>query len=125
LGIVFVWFDSISSPNAFGDGTGRLYAGMPGGGAAEIMRNPANVILASYMGGQRLNDYYGRTIIDGDRIKTKAVKAENIDVAYLSAIIQDVGLLRTAGSGARTEIEANQMRVYDANNVLRVLIGQW
>jgi hypothetical protein len=125
LGIVFVWFDSVNSPNVFGDGTGRLYAGMPGGGAAEIMANPSNVILASYMGGQRLNDYYGRTIIDSDRIKTGAITADKANINALSALTANVGLLRTAGSGARTEIEANQMRVYDANNVLRVLIGQW
>lgn len=146
VGVVYVWFDIAASPNAFGDGTGHLWAGMPAGGAAEIMGNTNNVILASYMGGTRMNDYYGRTIIDGDRIKTKTVyadtvlvdgsittrtlgagivTADKIGVDKLSAIKADVGLLRTATSGARTEIEANQIRVYDSNNVLRVLMGQW
>ena len=40
-------------------------------------------------------------------------------------ITATVGLLRTATTGARTEIEDNQIRVFDASNVLRVRIGVW
>jgi hypothetical protein len=51
--------------------------------------------------------------------------AGDINVSSLSAISATIGLLRTATSGARTEIEDNQIRVYDASNVLRVRIGVW
>jgi predicted phage tail protein len=53
------------------------------------------------------------------------ITAEGITTPSLSALSANVGLLRTAGSGARTEIEANQIRVYDVNNVLRVRMGIW
>lgn len=48
-----------------------------------------------------------------------------IDTPALSAMSANVGLLRTATWGARTEIESNQVRVYDSNNVLRVRMGVW
>lgn len=48
-----------------------------------------------------------------------------IDTPSLSALSATIGLLRTAGTGARMELEANQLRVYDASNVLRVRLGLW
>jgi chaperonin cofactor prefoldin len=48
-----------------------------------------------------------------------------ITTPSLSALSATIGLLRTAGSGARMELESNQLRVYDANNVLRVRLGVW
>jgi hypothetical protein len=48
-----------------------------------------------------------------------------MNVASLSAISGTIGLLRTASTGARVEIESNQIRVYAANNLLRVRIGVW
>lgn len=54
-----------------------------------------------------------------------SVTAAKISVTSLSAIVADVGLLRTASSGARTEIEANQIRVYDSAGTMRVRIGVW
>ena len=48
-----------------------------------------------------------------------------ISTPSLSALTANVGLLRTAPSGGRTEIESNQIRVYDGNNVLRVQMGVW
>ena len=75
------------------------------------------------------------TQIDSDQIKTGAittdkldvgaVTAAKIDVTELSAITGTIGLLRTATTGARTEIEDNEIRVYDSNNVLRVRLGVW
>lgn len=48
-----------------------------------------------------------------------------ISTPSLSALSATIGTLRTATSGARMEIESNQLRVYDANNVLRVRLGVW
>ena len=72
----------------------------------------------------------GNTVIDNNlitkgMIQSNAVTADKIDVTSLSAITATVGLLRTATSGARLEIASNQLRVYDANNVLRVRLGVW
>jgi len=72
----------------------------------------------------------GNTVIDNNlitrgMIQTNAVTADKIDVNSLSAISAVIGLLRTATSGSRMEIESNQLRVYDANNVLRVRLGVW
>lgn len=43
----------------------------------------------------------------------------------LSALSATIGLLRTAASGARMELESNQLRIYDENNVMRVRLGVW
>ena len=72
----------------------------------------------------------GNTVIDNNlitkgMIQSNAVTADKIDVNSLSAISATIGLLRTATSGARLEIASNQLRVYDANNVLRVRLGVW
>ncbi len=58
-------------------------------------------------------------------INAGAVTAAKISVSQLDAISATIGLLRTATTGARTEIESNQIRVYDSSNVLRVRIGVW
>jgi hypothetical protein len=58
-------------------------------------------------------------------INTGAVTAAKIDVTSLSAITATIGTLRTATSGARTEIQDNLIEVYDASNVKRVQIGVW
>ncbi|MDR5812019.1 phage tail fiber protein [Caballeronia sp. LZ033] len=48
-----------------------------------------------------------------------------ISTPSLSALSATIGLLRTSASGQRLEIDSNQIRVYDANNVQRVLFGVW
>lgn len=72
----------------------------------------------------------GKTTIDNNVIVSKmlaakAVTADKMNVESLSAITATIGLLRTASSGARTEIKDNLIEVYDNNNVLRVRIGVW
>jgi hypothetical protein len=52
-----------------------------------------------------------------------AVEANNINVSQLSAITAQIGLLRTASTGQRVELEDNRLRVFDNNNVVRVIIG--
>lgn len=53
------------------------------------------------------------------------ITPSGISTPSLSALSATIGLLRTATSGARTEIESNQIRVYDGNNVIRVRMGVW
>jgi hypothetical protein len=57
--------------------------------------------------------------------KIVSLDANKINAASLSAITATIGLLRTATSGARLEVESNQIRVYDSSNVLRVRMGIW
>lgn len=62
-------------------------------------------------------------VSNGVLIADGAVTAGKISVGNLQAVSANIGLLRTASSGARTEITDNVIRVYDASNVLRVKIG--
>lgn len=52
-----------------------------------------------------------------------SLTGNKIQTNSLSSICAVIGLLRTASSGARLEIESNQIRVYDANGTLRVRMG--
>ena len=47
----------------------------------------------------------------------------NLKVGSLSAISAVIGLLRTADTGGRTEIEDNQIRIYNQANALKLLEG--
>ena len=67
---------------------------------------------------------FDNNIIAKGMIQSKAVSADKLDVTSLSAISATIGTLRTKTSGARTEIKDNNISVYDANNVLRVEIGE-
>ncbi|AMR79456.1 phage tail fiber protein [Cupriavidus nantongensis] len=48
-----------------------------------------------------------------------------ITTPSLSALSANIGLLRTATSGQRSELDSNSYRVYDGNNVMRVRLGIW
>lgn len=61
--------------------------------------------------------------VDGADIKAGTVTAAKMNVTQLSAITATIGTLRTATTGARTEISDNVIKVYDAANTLRVKIG--
>lgn len=67
----------------------------------------------------------GNNVITKNMIAANAVTADKIDVTSLSAICATIGTLRTATSGQRLEITSNLIRVYDANNTLRVRLGVW
>lgn len=71
----------------------------------------------------------GNTKVDGSIITNDmlagGITADKIMVNSLSAICATIGMLRTATSGARTEIKDNLIEVYDSNNVLRVKMGVW
>jgi hypothetical protein len=49
----------------------------------------------------------GSSAVTTDKLEAGAVTAGKINVTELSAISANVGLLRTATTGARTEIESN------------------
>lgn len=61
--------------------------------------------------------------VDGADIKAGTVTAAKMNVNQLSAITATIGTLRTATTGARTEISDNVIKVYDAANTLRVKLG--
>ena len=63
--------------------------------------------------------------VSADKIASRSITADKLNVDSLSAMSANIGLLRTRSSGARVEIESNQIRVYDANNHLRVRMGVW
>ncbi len=63
--------------------------------------------------------------IEGDVLIDGTVTADKLNVSSLSAITATIGLLRTATTGARTEIEDDQIRVYDSAGTLRVRLGVW
>lgn len=72
----------------------------------------------------------GQTLFDDNIVTPKMLQAGSVDaskikVDSLSAICATIGTLRTATSGARTEIKDNLIEVYDANNILRVRMGVW
>jgi len=68
----------------------------------------------------------GRLFADSittDKLAAGVVTAGKMDVNELSAITATTGLLRTATSGARQEIHSDKIVIYDADNVVRVRIG--
>ena len=68
---------------------------------------------------------FDNNIIANRMIQARAITADKLSVGSLSAISANIGLLRTKTAGARVEMENNQIRVYDANNKLRVRMGVW
>ncbi|WP_075580761.1 phage tail protein [Acidaminococcus massiliensis] len=68
---------------------------------------------------------FDKNVVVKDMIQAGAVTADKMAVDSLSAITATIGTLRTATTGARTEIKDNLILVYDGNNVLRVRMGVW
>lgn len=68
---------------------------------------------------------FDNNVIVNRMLSAKAITADKLDVNELSAITANIGLLRTASSGARTEISSNLIEVYDNNGKLRVRMGVW
>ena len=63
--------------------------------------------------------------IAADRMKANIVAAAQGQFTTLSALSAKIGVLRTATSGARTEIKDNLIEVYDASGQVRVRLGVW
>lgn len=57
------------------------------------------------------------------QIGAGTIDATKINVSSLDAITATIGTLRTAPSGARTELSDNRYRVFDASNVCRIKLG--
>lgn len=68
---------------------------------------------------------FDNNVIVGNMLAAKSITADKMAVDSLSAITANIGLLRTASSGARTEISSNLIEVYDNNGKLRVRMGVW
>lgn len=88
----------------------------------------SNIAFGTITGGQiASNTIIASNIVSGtitgSQIAANTIAAGNISVASLSALSATIGTLRTATSGARTEIYDNVIKIYDASNVLRVKIG--
>ena len=64
-------------------------------------------------------------IITNKMLKAGSVSADKMQVESLDTISARIGTLRTATSGARTEIKDNLIEVYDDDNELRVRMGIW
>lgn len=58
-------------------------------------------------------------------IKDGSITASKLSVTSLDAVSGVIGLLRTATSGQRMELESNQLRVYDSAGTMRVRLGIW
>lgn len=91
----------------------------------DVIEDLNSVILAIYKGDINLTVTFGQVITDGENIRAGSVTADKMNVSSLDAITATIGLLRTATTGARTEIEDNQIRVYDSTGALRVRLGIW
>ncbi len=96
--------------------TGAVNASHIAAGAITTAKLAANAVTA---------DNIAAKAITADKLAANAVTAEKLGVTELSAITAKIGTLRTATTGARTEIKDNLIEVYDANNILRVRMGVW
>lgn len=108
----------------------QLYSGLQLKVAKGEVVSAINVAPAGVRIDGRLLHITGNTQFDGNIIanhmlQAGAITADKLNVGSLSAISADIGLLRTRTSGERVEMENNQIRVYDANNRLRVRMGVW
>lgn len=86
---------------------------------------PAGVYIDSAViqNGSITNAKIGDATIESAKIVS--LNADKIVANSLSAITANIGLLRTATTGARLEIESNQIRVYDSSGTMRVRMGVW
>ena len=108
----------------------QLYSGLQLKVAKGEVVSAINVAPAGVRIDGRLLHITGNTQFDGNIIANRmlqagAVTADKLSVGSLSAISANIGLLRTKTAGERVEMENNQIRVYDANNKLRVRMGVW
>jgi predicted phage tail protein len=76
------------------------------------------IMMCTWTGGSNFIANYGATIIDGDRITANSIVANKLAVTSLSSITGTIGLLRTATSGMRSELDNNGLHVYDAGGNL-------
>jgi hypothetical protein len=88
--------------------------------------NPDDILIATYYGGTNLNVTFGRTIIDGNYIKTGTISADRITTGSLSAISANVGTL-TAGviqnSNGTSKFDISSGRIIFNNGTVMKVSG--
>jgi hypothetical protein len=100
---------------------GKLAAGAIVAGTIAADAITANEIAANAITATEL----AANAVTADKVAAGAITAAKIGVTQLSAITATIGLLRTATTGARTEINDNLIEIFDASNVRRVRLGVW
>ena len=114
--------------NKIADEAGKraIWANVGGAGRPEDGATVGATIGVN-LGGQitsgNASTYIANAAIGSAQIGT--INANQVNAASLSAITATIGTLRTATSGARTEIKDNVIEVFDSSNVLRVRMGVW
>lgn len=98
---------------------GKIQAGSIGASQIAVGSLTGDRIAGNTLTGDKIQ---GSTIT-GTNIQGSTITADKLNIGYLSAVSASIGTLRTASSGGRMEFVDNQIRVYDASNVLRVVIG--
>ncbi len=104
---------------------GAVTANEIAAGAVVAGKIAANAVTATEIAaGAVVAGKIAANAVSANEIAANAVTAGKMSVSSLSAITATIGTLRTAATGARTEIKDNLIEVYDANRV-RVRIGIW
>jgi hypothetical protein len=93
----------------YGKGVGGLGVGVDNW--QEIYADPNRVVLCIWANGPNFIANYGGTIIHGDRITTRTIAADRLNVNALSAITANVGdltagVIRNAAGSARFDLTA-------------------
>lgn len=91
----------------------------------QINLSPTTTTIASrylHVGAETVID---NNVIVSRMLAAKAVTADKLAVTSLSAITANIGLLRTATSGARMEIKDNLIEAYGSDNKRYVRMGVW
>ena len=83
----------------------------------------ANATISNAQVGDLSADKITAGNIAADRMKANIVSAMSGQFTELSAITAKIGVLRTATSGARTEIRDNLIEVYDSAGRIRIRMG--
>lgn len=93
-------------------------------GASGIIR-VCNPFFAKTVEGAKLSNYGtgNVTLVTGDGIATKGVKAKHIDVIELAALAANIGHFKSANSGERVEIKDDEIRIYYDNDQVAVALG--
>lgn len=119
------WFMQGRARGAYGQapsgtvaiGADKFYVYNPAGGGSWVKTLEVTAGLVRVYGRMAANT------VDADAIIGGSVTAAKINVTSLSSMSAIIGLLRTATAGGRMEIQDNVIKVYDANNVLRLKLG--
>lgn len=108
------------------DITGQITGTQITDGSISTAKIAANAVTAAQIAAATITaTEIATNAITANKIQAGAVTAAKMNVTDLSSITATVGLLRTATTGARMEIESNQLRVYDGTGTMRVRLGVW